>query len=90
MTQEKLEKIRNKIKPINNLQELVDADVFIETIIEQIEPKKDLFIILDKVCKPETIFVSNTSGWSITEMAGTVEKSVEIIGMHFFPYQSLN
>ena len=52
--------------------------------MERIEPKKELFVELDQICKSSTIFVSNTSGLSITEMASAVKRSGQVIGIHFF------
>lgn len=76
--------IRERIQPTSKIEELKDVDMVIEAIIEQIEPKKELFAELDKICKPSAIFASNTSGLSITEMAAAVERSGQVIGMHFF------
>lgn len=76
--------IRDRIQPTSKIEELKDVDIVIEAIIEQIEPKKELFAELDKICKPSAIFASNTSGLSITEMAAAVERSGQVIGMHFF------
>lgn len=76
--------IRGRIQPTSKIEELKDVDMVIEAIIEQIEPKKKLFEELDKICKPSAIFASNTSGLSITEMAAAVERSGQVIGMHFF------
>lgn len=76
--------IRKRIYPASSLNELKDVDLVIEAIIEQIGPKKELFAELDLICKPSTIFASNTSGLSITEMASAVNRSSQVIGMHFF------
>lgn len=76
--------IRKRIHSASSLNELKDVDLVIEAIIEQIEPKKELFTELDLICKPSTIFASNTSGLSITEMASAVNRSSQVIGMHFF------
>lgn len=76
--------IRERIQTTMELENLKDADIVIEAIIEKIEPKKELFGQLDRICKKETIFASNTSGISITEMAASVERSSQFIGMHFF------
>lgn len=78
------DQIRERIKPTSSIEDLEDMDVVIEAIIEQIEPKKELFAELDQICKPSTIFISNTSGLSITEMASAVKRSGQVIGIHFF------
>ncbi|MCH8020371.1 3-hydroxyacyl-CoA dehydrogenase [candidate division KSB1 bacterium] len=56
----------------------------IEAVPEKIELKVELYSQLDKLCKPETIFASNTSSLSITEMAAATERPQQFIGMHFF------
>lgn len=76
--------IRGRIIPTGNIDDLKNVDLVIEAIIEQIEPKKSLLAELDGICKPSTIFASNTSGLSITEMASSVKRSEKVIGMHFF------
>lgn len=84
ISQAEADEIRNRIHPVSVITELEDMDVVIEAIIEQIEPKKALFAELDSICKPSTIFASNTSGLSITEMASAVKRSGQVVGMHFF------
>ena len=76
--------IRERIKPTSTIENLKDVDIVIEAIVERIEPKKELFAELDQICKSSTIFVSNTSGLSITEMASAVKRSGQVIGIHFF------
>lgn len=82
--QSQSDEIRERITPTGNINDLKDVDLVIEAIIEQIEPKKSLLTELDGICKPSTIFASNTSGLSITEMASAVKRSDKVIGMHFF------
>lgn len=61
-----------------------DADFVIEAIPEKLDAKKGLFKQLDEVCREETIFASNTSTLSITELASVTERPEKFIGMHFF------
>lgn len=61
-----------------------EADLIIEAVPEIIEAKMELFSNLDKICPPKTIFASNTSSLSITEMAAVTTRSDSFIGMHFF------
>jgi 3-hydroxybutyryl-CoA dehydrogenase len=60
------------------------ADLVIEAVPEKIDLKLALFARLDQVCSPHTIFASNTSALSITEMAGATRRPQRLIGMHFF------
>ena len=61
-----------------------NADLVIEAAPEKIDIKLDLFARLDKICPAPTIFASNTSALSITEMASATKRPHQFIGMHFF------
>ena len=61
-----------------------DSDLVIEAIIEDVKIKTELYKTLDKICKPETIFATNTSSLSIAELSGAVSRKDKFIGMHFF------
>ena len=67
-------------------EDLADCDIIIEAIIENLEEKQNTYRQLDAICKPETIFASNTSSLSITQMmpATSSERQKRFIGMHFF------
>jgi 3-hydroxybutyryl-CoA dehydrogenase len=68
------------------LEEAAGAEIVIEAIIENIEEKDRTYSRLDKICPPETIFASNTSSLSITQMmtATSAERQRRFVGMHFF------
>jgi 3-hydroxybutyryl-CoA dehydrogenase len=78
--------IRSRLTGTTSLEQLADCDIIIEAIIENLETKRDTYRQLDAACKPETIFASNTSSISITEMmtATSAERQRRFIGMHFF------
>ena len=61
-----------------------EADLVIEAIIESVEVKKNVFRNLDGLCPEETIFATNTSSISITEIASATKRPEKFIGMHFF------
>jgi 3-hydroxybutyryl-CoA dehydrogenase len=63
---------------------LADMDLIVEAILERMDIKKSTFGELDQICKPETIFASNTSSLSITEIATATKRPDKCIGMHFF------
>ena len=63
---------------------LADCDLVIEAIIENLDLKKELFGDLGKLCKPETIFASNTSSFPIAEMAEASGRPERFVGLHFF------
>ncbi|MGB9635698.1 MAG: 3-hydroxyacyl-CoA dehydrogenase family protein [Thermoplasmata archaeon] len=76
-------KIMGRIKTTVNLEGLADVDLVIEAIVENAELKKALFRDLSTITKQETIFASNTSSISITELASASGRGERFIGMHF-------
>jgi len=78
--------IRACLNGTTSLEDLADCDIIIEAIIENLDEKRITYKKLDEICKPETIFASNTSSLSITEMmtATSLERQRRFIGMHFF------
>ncbi|MHB8077397.1 3-hydroxyacyl-CoA dehydrogenase [Desulfosporosinus fructosivorans] len=74
-----------RIHCITDLQEAVmDADLVIEAVPEIVELKLEIFGKLDSYCPAHTIFATNTSAKSITEIAGTTKRPDRVIGLHFF------
>jgi 3-hydroxybutyryl-CoA dehydrogenase len=78
------DQIRGRLRGTTNLEDLKDSDVIIEAIIEQLPAKRELWGALDKICSKPTIFASNTSSLSITEMATFTQRPDRFVGMHFF------
>jgi 3-hydroxybutyryl-CoA dehydrogenase len=78
--------IRGRLTGTTEFAPLADCDIIIEAIIENLDIKRDTYRQLDELCKPETIFASNTSSLSITEMmtATSHERQRRFIGLHFF------
>ncbi|MHB8157748.1 MAG: 3-hydroxybutyryl-CoA dehydrogenase [Desulfocucumaceae bacterium] len=84
LSQEQADGIMARLKGTTEINDLAACDIVIEAAVEQMELKKTIYRELDKVCRPETIFASNTSGLSITEMAAVTGRASKFIGMHFF------
>lgn len=76
--------ITSHISATTELTDLKHCDLIIEAIVENIEIKKGLFKELDVICKPETIFATNTSSISITDIAASTKRPSQFIGMHYF------
>jgi len=64
-------------------EDLKDCDLVEEAVPEDLELKKKVFSQLDKVCKKDTIFGTNTSGLSVTDMAAATKRPDKLLGMHF-------
>jgi 3-hydroxybutyryl-CoA dehydrogenase len=86
ITADQQREIRGRLSGTTSFADLADCDIIIEAIIENLEEKRSTYAQLDAICKPETIFASNTSSLSITEMmtATSPERQRRFIGMHFF------
>ena len=84
MTEEAKEAILGNMSFTTDLKALADMDLIVEAILERMDIKKSVFGELDTICKPETIFASNTSSLSITEIATATKRQDKFIGMHFF------
>ncbi len=76
--------ILSRIKFTTSLDEFADRDIVVEAVTEDLKTKLEIFIKLDKICKPETILASNTSSLSITELASGTSRPGKFIGLHFF------
>ena len=60
-----------------------EADLVIEAVPEELESKLEIFTLLDKICRPHTILVSNTSSLSVTEIARVTYRAATCVGMRF-------
>ena len=66
------------------VSDLAGCDLVIEAIVENLEAKNELFVQLDGLCGEGTIFASNTSSLTITDMAAATERADRFVGLHFF------
>src|SRR6202049_2400551 len=76
--------IRGRLKGTTAVEDLKDCDVVVEAIIEQLPAKRELFGALDAICPAATIFASNTSSLTITEIATATKRPQRFVGLHFF------
>ena len=86
ITPEEQKQTRDRLFGTTSFDDLADCDIIIEAIIENLEEKQNTYRQLDAICKPETIFASNTSSLSITQMmaATSPARQQRFIGLHFF------
>ena len=73
-----------RVKGTLRLDDLADCDLVVEAIVENLDLKKQLFKELNDICKPATIFASNTSSFSIGEMGTASGRPQRMVGLHFF------
>ena len=84
VTPDEKKAILGRIKGVVSIEEIGAADFVIEAVLEDLELKKTVFAELDRLCRPEVIFTSNTSSMSITEIAAATSQPERVAGMHFF------
>ncbi|MBS6216897.1 MAG: 3-hydroxybutyryl-CoA dehydrogenase [Clostridiales bacterium] len=78
------EALLSKLTFTTDINAAADADLVVESAVEELSLKKELFAQLDAVCKPEAILATNTSSISITDIASATKRADKVIGMHFF------
>ncbi len=83
MTVSEKKAILSRIKTTSDFKGLKNYPLVIEAIRGNMPGKKKLFIELDKLCLPDSIFVTNTSTLSITELAAATNRPDKMIGLHF-------
>ena len=67
-----------------SLEDVADCDLVIEAIVEELEPKREVFAELERICRPDTILATNTSALSVSAIAEKLQRPERVIGMHFF------
>jgi 3-hydroxybutyryl-CoA dehydrogenase len=83
ITAEDISATMGRLKPSLDITDAKSADIVIEAVFEDGHVKAEIFEELDKICRPETIFASNTSSLPITAMAADTSRPDKFIGMHF-------
>ena len=73
-----------RFTPTTDVSDLADCDLVIEAIFEALEPKRELFRELERVCRPDAVLATNTSALSVTEIASATSTPERVVGMHFF------
>lgn len=89
-TAERSEKVIARIKGSDNIYEMAKAELIIEAIYENFDAKAELFSKLDSVLPSETIIATNTSSFSVTELAKNVSYPERFIGVHYFYHAAKN
>ena len=84
LTAEGAAALLERIQYTVDLTELASADLVIEAIPERLELKRELFKRLDGICSAETIFATNTSSLSVTEISVATSRPSRVVGLHFF------
>ena len=84
LTPERKAEVMGRLAGTTKLDELGRCDVVIEAVVENLDLKREVYQALDQACPAHTIFASNTSSLSITEMAAFTKRADRFVGLHFF------
>src|SRR6266508_239948 len=66
------------------LDDLADADLVVEAVVEELSVKKALFASLDEICKPGVVLATSTSSLPVIECAMAANRPADVVGLHFF------
>ncbi|HKX92095.1 MAG TPA: 3-hydroxyacyl-CoA dehydrogenase NAD-binding domain-containing protein [Sphingomicrobium sp.] len=84
LTSDQVEQAMGLLTPTLDFAALADCDLIIEAVYENMDVKKEVFGRLDKSAKPGAILASNTSYLNINEIAASISRPGDVVGMHFF------
>ncbi len=84
LTEEDRVAILGRVTGTALLGDLADCDLVIESVVEDLATKKDLFVELDNVVKRDAILATNTSTLPVVEMAVATGRPDQVVGVHFF------
>jgi 3-hydroxybutyryl-CoA dehydrogenase len=84
ITEDEVAAALGRITVTTDLSAAGDADVVVEAVFENLEVKRQLFVDLDRICRPEAVLASNTSAIPITQIAAATSRPEAVVGTHFF------
>jgi 3-hydroxyacyl-CoA dehydrogenase len=84
MTEQAKAQVMARFSTSTHYDALAQADLVIEAVFEDMSVKKAVFAELDRVCKPNAVIATNTSYLDIDEIAGSISRPQDVIGLHFF------
>ena len=87
---EQVDDILARIQGTTVLTDTKDCDLVIEAVFEDMDVKKDLFRRLDEVCGDKTILATNTSSFSVEDLAKATGRADRFVGLHFFYHPAKN
>ena len=76
--------VLGRVQATDDLEALSDCDLIIESVVEDLEIKRELFGELDRTAKGDAILATNTSTLPVIEMAMATERPSQVVGVHFF------
>jgi enoyl-CoA hydratase/3-hydroxyacyl-CoA dehydrogenase len=80
----------SRIEPIGDLNDLRGADLVVEAIWEDVLAKKELFRRLDALLPPDVVLGTNTSSFTVHELASATRRPGQVVGLHWFYHPAKN
>jgi 3-hydroxybutyryl-CoA dehydrogenase len=74
----------DRLSLTTEVADLAGCDLIVEAIVEELEPKRELFAELDRITAEDAVLATNTSALSVTEIAAAATRPERVLGMHFF------
>jgi enoyl-CoA hydratase/3-hydroxyacyl-CoA dehydrogenase len=87
---EQVERILSRVTGTSDWGALVDVDLAIEAVFEDQRVKQSAFERLEQVCRPDAVLATNTSSFSVTDLAARLEHPERVVGLHFFFHPAKN
>lgn len=89
-SEKQMEQTLSRIKGTTDFAAVTDADIVVEAVFEDKAVKTDLFVKLDAICEPKTIFATNTSSFYVREFAEKISRPDRFVGLHYFFHPAKN
>jgi 3-hydroxyacyl-CoA dehydrogenase len=84
MSQQQIDGYLANLSGDTDYQTLAECDLILEAVFENIDVKKELFSKVEQICKPAAILATNTSYLDINDIANTMKRPEQLVGLHFF------
>lgn len=84
LSEAQVEKALSLIAPKSDMAEVASADLVIEAVFEDMALKKTIFADLERLTRPGTVLATNTSSLDVNEIASSIHRTPDVLGMHFF------
>jgi enoyl-CoA hydratase / 3-hydroxyacyl-CoA dehydrogenase len=82
--------IQQRITGTSRFEDLADVDLVVEAVFEDFDVKQQVFRRLDDVCRESAILATNTSSYSVTELAAATRHPERVLGLHYFYHPAKN
>jgi enoyl-CoA hydratase/3-hydroxyacyl-CoA dehydrogenase len=90
LTNDAARDIRGRIRGTSHLEDLAGATLVVEAVFEDLQVKKDVFARLDGICRSDAILATNTSSFTVSEIAAVAASPARVLGLHYFFHPAKN